>query len=434
MTTHTQPIKNINYIQEVELYVTKVINEESSEKVVFHDIEHVHRVISGVKRIGSAEGLVYEEMEIVLIAAWFSRIGFKNYKNLEKSKTSVDYMLKCYLSAKAKAESFLKQIDYPNSKMKQVLELLGNLKPNVKPDTKLGSVLADATTIEWASKKAKKRIQLQYQEFLLQDVIKTGRSGYFDSVLSALRKHVYFTDYGREVLRPKKMELIKKLEKEQKDLDKNQDFLLSKELGISEQEVKKLKKNLRKTSNRDDRGIQTIFRTTSRNHYTLNQMVDRKANILISVNAIILSLIVGRIIGTIEKLCIHSSPIVILLLSSMISVTFAVLSILPSRTHGEFSEEEVGDKKGNLLYFGNFHNMSLKDYNWGMIQMLNDSNYLYSSMIRDLYYFGKQLHQKHLKIRIALVVFIIGISLTVVSFLFMASLPNFHLGGAHIDG
>ena len=66
-----------------------------------------------------------------------------------------------------------------------------------------------------------------------------------------------------------------------------------------------------------------------------------------------------------------------------------------------------------------------------MLQMLND-NYLYSSMIRDLYYFGKQLHQKHLKIKIALVIFIVGIALTAVSFLFMASLPNFHLG--EVDG
>ena len=84
-------------------------------------------------------------------------------------------------------------------------------------------------------------------------------------------------------------------------------------------------------------------------------------------------------------------------------------------------------KKGNLLYFGNFHNMKFRDYNWGMLQMLNDSEYLYTSMIRDQYFLGQMLSRKYKNIRIALVTFLIGFSLGAVSFLILAGVPEYHL-------
>ncbi len=41
------------------------------------------------------------------------------------------------------------------------------------------------------------------------------------------------------------------------------------------------------------KGIQTMLRLTSENHLKLSDMADHKANILISVNAIIISVILG---------------------------------------------------------------------------------------------------------------------------------------------
>ncbi len=424
----------INYLDEVELYATRVINEEFSERVVFHDIAHAHKVISAVKRIGKTEGLTAEKIETILIAAWFSRIGFKNFKNTRTCKSPLEYIQQCCQSAIDESKSFLTSINYPNEKIKTVLSLLKNLSPDQPPNTLEDQVLADALTIEWSSKKARKRILLQYQEFELQDVIKDDKESYFENIVERLKDHRYYTKYGQEVLAPKKAVLINKLEEELVGLTTDVYKSLSKELGISKAELKKLKKNLKKNQGRDDRGIQTMFRTTSRNHYTLNQMVDRKASILISVNAIILSLIISQVLVNFETICVHSLPVLALLLSSLISVIFAVLSILPSSTHGEFTEEQIRAKQGNLLYFGNFHNMSLNDYNWGMLRMLNDGNYLYSSMIRDLYFFGQRLQVKYQKIRMALVVFILGIIIAVLIFFVLTLFPNFHIGGQHISG
>ena len=199
------------------------------------------------------------------------------------------------------------------------------------------------------------------------------------------------------------------------------------ELSISDSEYKALKKSLNSVKGRDERGIQTMLRTTSRNHYTLNQMVDRKANIMISINAIVLSLILSRIVGNEHTFCVHNYPVLFILIASVISIAFAIISIIPAKTHGQFTEDEIRSKKGNLLYFGNFHNMKFRDYNWGMLQMLNDSEYLYTSMIRDQYFLGQMLSRKYKNIRIALVTFLIGVSLGAVSFLILAGIPEYHL-------
>jgi hypothetical protein len=200
-------------------------------------------------------------------------------------------------------------------------------------------------------------------------------------------------------------------------LEKTENVALRTHLDISEEELKKLKKKLSAAKGRDERGIQTLFRTTSKNHYTLNTMIDRKANIMISVNAIIISLIIGGILGpSTEVFDFKMIPVLTMSLTSMFSALLAVFAIRPDRTHGEFSENEVRNKQGNLLYFGNFHNMQFRDYEWAMLQMINDKDYLYSSLIREIYYLGQKLRRKHNFLRISLNIFLIGTSLTILLF------------------
>ena len=106
-----------------------------------------------------------------------------------------------------------------------------------------------------------------------------------------------------------------------------------------------------------------------------------------------------------------------MLITAIFSIVFAVISILPDNTHGKFTKEEIMDKRGNLLFFGNFHKMKFPDYEWGILEMLSDQEYLYSTMIRDIYYLGKTLQKKYWAIRISLYIFIIGLVLSSLLFL-----------------
>ena len=211
------------------------------------------------------------------------------------------------------------------------------------------------------------------------------------------------------------------IQSKKKNLEKNSDLALKRELDISDQELKQLKKNLDESKGRDGRGIQTVFRTTSKNHYTLNQMVDRKASIMITVNSIILSLVLGGIIGSQpQDFALEHLPILLLTLTSIGSIIFAILSITPVITHGQFTEDDIRNKKGNLLYYGNFHDMHLRDFEWGFLEMMNDQEYLYSSMVKDIYYLGLTLKKKFSNIRVSLTIFLIGLTLSVASFLFVS--------------
>ena len=73
--------------------------------------------------------------------------------------------------------------------------------------------------------------------------------------------------------------------------EKAENKYLMEELNIDKDALKQLKKKLAKVSPRSERGVETLFRLLSKNQYTLNTMIDTKSNILISINALILSLI-----------------------------------------------------------------------------------------------------------------------------------------------
>jgi len=420
-----------NYLEKVELYATRIITQEFSDKLVFHDIKYKHKVIAGINEIGKHEGLSDEELESVLMAGWFVTLGFKNLAQWGEVKSTKELFKHCDVCSQNETKYFLQQINYPEDKIDIIIDIITDASETKKPKTKLGKVLADATTIEWASKKAKKRLELRYQEFLLLEVYASNKNDFYSSVIEYLNEHKYHTAFGKSTLQPAKEKLIDKIEKEKKEIGKIEHQAIKRELNISDTELKRLKKNLKSVSGRDDRGIQTMLRTTSRNHYTLNQMVDRKANIMISVNAIIVSLILSRVIGTIDTFCIHNSPILMMLVSSVLSIIFSVIAITPSKSHGEFSEQDVREKKGNLLYFGNYHNMAFRDYEWGMLQMFNDSDYLYTSMTRDLYFLGQMLNRKYKFIRWSLIFFIVGFVISAISFLFVSSMSDFHLVGSH---
>ena len=72
-------------------------------------------------------------------------------------------------------------------------------------------------------------------------------------------------------------------------------------------QFKKKKKKLKEIDTTEEkslktgRGVETMFRLTSKNHLDLSNMADNKANIMISINSIILSVIVSVLIRKLEE-------------------------------------------------------------------------------------------------------------------------------------
>ena len=88
----------------------------------------------------------------------------------------------------------------------------------------------------------------------------------------------------------------------------------------------------------------------------------------------------------------------------------------PKTTHGKLSRKEVEERKGNLVFFGNFHKMSLEDYEWGMGELMQDRDFLYKSLTRDLYFLGKVLNRKYNLLRYSYYTFVVGLVISIAMF------------------
>lgn len=176
---------------------------------------------------------------------------------------------------------------------------------------------------------------------------------------------------------------------------------------------KVLKKN-KKRKDASEKAFTSMLTTTSRNHYIMNQMVDRKARILLTIDALIISLIIGKIIVTQN---IHDFKFVILgvaAITSLVSMTYSMLAISPEGSHGKLSIEDLSNKKGNPLFFGNFKDLHLKDYKKAMLSMTENITLIHNSMIEDIFYLGKALERKRLFLKYSLFILVGGVGVVLI--------------------
>ena len=94
----------------------------------------------------------------------------------------------------------------------------------------------------------------------------------------------------------------------------------------------------------------------------------------------------------------------------------SILATRPNVTSGEFTKEDVENQKVNLTFFGNFHKMKLKEFEWAIEELLKDKDYVYKSLTKDLYFLGKVLERKYRILRVTYTIFMIGIIVSVIAF------------------
>jgi hypothetical protein len=263
----------------------------------------------------------------------------------------------------------------------------------------------------------------------INDLLKQEQEYYFKKEFSKkewrqrniefLETHQYFTDYAQQLQEPRKQEWIRQLRKKQpKEIKHTEEMEISPYTFDSEPEPMRdtRKGGLSRKDKEAERGIQTIFRTTSNNHIQLSEMADNKANIMISINSIIISIMFSVLLGRLEYFPHLLWPTLMLAVVCTSAIIFAVLATRPSISSGTFTEDDIRSKKTNLLFFGNFHKMELEEYNWAMNELLKDRDYIYGSMIKDIYFLGVVLARKYKFLRISYTIFMYGIVISVIAF------------------
>jgi len=170
-----------------------------------------------------------------------------------------------------------------------------------------------------------------------------------------------------------------------------------------------------------ERAIDTMFRISSSNQMRLSKMADRKAHIMITVNAIILSAVISLLLRKLDTNSFLMIPAFLLLVSSVGAIIFAVLATRPVIHKGSVSKKDMDEKKVNLLFFGNFYRMPLADYRESMMKMMDNLEYVYGSLVTDGYFQGVVLGKKYRLLRISYNVFMFGLIISVIAFIFASA-------------
>ena len=216
------------------------------------------------------------------------------------------------------------------------------------------------------------------------------------------KKHTYFTEYAKTHYGPRKQAnykaLVAQVDKKAGKKKKKKEDIASREAGV-------------------------LFRIVFRNHMDLSSIADTKANIMISVNSILLSVLVTVLFRNLDDYPNLWLPSAILVTVCLLAIVFAVLATLPRVTHGRFEQGDKRQRRAKLLFFGNFHDMPLPDFITGMQEIIQDDTLVYDSLSRDLHYLGKVLHRKYMMLRKSYLIFVIGWVVSIIAFV-IASFYN----------
>lgn len=386
-------------VQKAENYIFQLFKDKLSSDYIYHNFNHTLRVVNKVKTLIEAEQINEADAEMLVISAWFHDAGYiQGYENHEDNGIII-------------VKEFLTENNYDLEKIEQIAKLIKATQLNLEPVEYLEKILRDADNAHFGSKNYFEVCDLLREEFRHTKKTDFSELDWAHENLKFFNSfHRFYTEYAKKNWQPIKEENISMI----------QNMITSLEKGKKEKKKTKELLSQKKLDKMDtpERGIETMFRVTLNNHTQLSQIADSKANILLSVNAIIISIALSTLI---PKLDSPSNahlvfPTFVMLMFSVVSIIFAILSTRPKVSSGSFTRKDIEDKKINLLFFGNFYKMPLDEYTWAMKEMMKDRDYLYDSMIKDLYYLGLVLNRKYKLLRITYTVFMIGIIVSVACF------------------
>lgn len=165
------------------------------------------------------------------------------------------------------------------------------------------------------------------------------------------------------------------------------------------------------------RGIETLFRSAYRVQMDLTSLADNKANMMITINGIIMSIIIASVAPKLDTNPWLLVPTTVLLLGSMVSIIYSILAARPRVSPDSEDPSELEHGEGNILFFGNFARLSEDEFVAGMEELMANKAVVYEAMIRNIHGLGKVLQRKFALLRTAYTAFMFALLAGVASFL-----------------
>ena len=155
-----------------------------------------------------------------------------------------------------------------------------------------------------------------------------------------------------------------------------------------------------------------LFRQTRMNLVVYSQMADTKANILLSISSVLLSISLTQIADP-----RFTASIIALVGFLLITIFLALMTVIP-RVHGFLHKKySVHDPDYSPLFFGDYVDIPYDEYAKDMEEIMNDSDRTYEVMVKEIYYAGVYLvKSKYKYIRSGYISFFTGLIVSTLIF------------------
>jgi len=386
-------MKNNTVVKDAEEYVFNLFRDKLPGDYVYHNFNHTSTTVKACKKLSKSYNMTSRDYEVLLLAAWFHDTGYINaYEGHEEESVK---LMKAYLHG-----------NYPDDNIKEIEALILSTKFQTVPDGSMQEILHDADYISLGSKNFNLRaelLQIEWERILDKTYTE-------DEWAQIQLKFLIDTNFKTEdaVLKYNEQRLENIIEQRRK-IEEKQSRLLKEAEKTQAKPVK------------EGRGIETLYRSVYDYHINLTSIADNKANMMISINTIIISIVI-TLFGTGFTFSAQSEfssvrfvfPMAFLLLTSLLTVVFAILSARPNVTNKE--KYELNKKDSSILFFGNFAQLQLKEFVDRIEELKKEKDELYNSMSVDIYYLGSVLVKKYRYLSWSYNIFMFGMVFCAVGF------------------
>ena len=373
-------------IETAEEFVRNIFETQVPANYIYHNLDHTNRVAERVEELALLAGFDEREVEILKLSALFHDTGFsRGYENHEAHSAQI-------------AREFLMSHGYPEEGIKEVEECIGATQMSEVPVNKKQMLIRDADTSGLGSDdffEYTEKLRLEVNDVRGEQIDEVG----WDYInLQFLQDHTFYTEEARQKYDTRKKANLKEIKRK---------------LGLKKD---KKKDQTKLTTIGSSKSAQTMFKTSLRNHIDLSSIADNKANTMLSVTALIISISLP-ILGTrLVELPFLMIPTFILMIVCVTAITYATLATRPIKMKGVTTMEDINKKRSNLFFFGNFSNMKYQDYEDGIRYVVAHDDLLDSAITRDLFYLGVALGKKYKYLRKCYNIFMYGIILSILAF------------------
>lgn len=179
-------------VEQAKNFVLDILENQLSEKCVFHSADHTLDVYNNSLIIGRESGLSADDLNCLAISAIFHDVGYVKV-NKGHEKVSADF-----------ARSFLSAIQVENCYIEQVEKAILATKIPQLPKDSISKALCDADLMHLTYPEYFENIKKMRLEWQLTGRAHLSEKEFHQQSIVFFTLHKYHTKYGQEVLAPKK--------------------------------------------------------------------------------------------------------------------------------------------------------------------------------------------------------------------------------------